>query len=127
MDKERVLAIAKEIYKQLFWSVTQSEVWSWGLSKTVATIRNNMATLGLRVSGAVFKGWVYVSLNEAADTYTINLVTVRGVTKQTLTDIYCDNVGITIDRLVERDPKWTTEQYKRKQQADTRKKLMSHI
>ena len=123
MTPKEVMAIATTINGQIGWTASISVQWSWGVSKRQATIYKGMATLKLRVSGAIHKGWVLISLNQGTDTYEINLTDVRGTVKKTLEDVYCDQLGTTIDQLIERPAGMTTKEYAKVAMADTRKKL----
>lgn len=124
MDKEHVMKVAQTAHEQLFWSVNKWAYMSWGVSKRVAMVYNDMATLALRVSGLLHKGWVYISLNEGMDCYEVRLLNVaQDKVKQTLDEVYCDNLGEVIDGLVERDPGLTDEQYRSKALADSARKI----
>lgn len=123
MDETFVLNTAKTILSQIFWSLDKWAFFSWGVSQKVATVYNGMATLALRVTGAVHKGWVYISLNEGKDCYEVRLLNVSRQVKRTLEEVYCDNLGEVIDGLVERKPEWTDAQYQRKAYSDSRKKM----
>ena len=113
---------ANTIYKQLFISIDKYVYWSWGVSKRYYAEYEGMPTLMLRVSGAVHKGWVYISLNQGKDLYEVRTLNVRKVVKQTVTDCYDDNIGLIVDGLVERPSSWTDEQYKKHANADTQHK-----
>lgn len=124
MEQEFVLKIANEINRQIRCGVTTDMVMSWGVSKRMATVYNDMATLALRVSGVLHKGWVYVSLDEGRDCYTITLLspdkkTVVGVRDE----VYCEELGSVIDSLIERKTEWTDEEYKKLALADSERKL----
>lgn len=77
----------------------------------------------LRVSGAIHKGWVYISLNEGKDLYEVRTLNVRKNVKDTVIDCYDDNIGLIIDGLVERPENLTDVQYAKIANADTRRKL----
>jgi hypothetical protein len=96
------MAVATEIWRQIRAGVGVTVIMSWGLSKRVATEYNGMPALLMRVTGLQHKGWVYVCLNYATDTYEVYLVTVRGAVKRHLDEVYCDNLGEMLDRLIER-------------------------
>ena len=124
MDKEFIMATAKTIEQQILWSINKWEYLSWGISKKVAIEYEGMATLALRVSGAVHKGWVFISLNEGKDCYEVRLLNVaRTKVKRTLEEVYCDNLGEVLDGLIERKTEWTDEQYKNKGARDSAKKM----
>lgn len=123
MDKEEVLAIAETINQQIGLTANIIVQLTWGVSKRLATIYKGMATLKLRVSGAIHKGWVYISLNQGTDTYEITLTDVHGNIKNELTDIYFDQLGTLIDSLVERPANMTDNEYAKIAMADSKKKL----
>ena len=123
MEKEEVLAIANTINQQIGLTANIIVQLTWGVSKRLATIYKGMATLKLRVSGAVHKGWVYISLNQGTDTYEITLTDVHGNIKNELTDIYFDQLGTLIDSLVERPANMTDNEYAEIAMADSKKKL----
>lgn len=123
MEKEEVLAIANTINQQIGLTANIIVQLTWGVSKRLATIYKGMATLKLRVSGAIHKGWVYISLNQGTDTYEITLTDVHGNIKNELTDIYFDQLGTLIDSLVERPANMTDNEYAKIAMADSKKKL----
>ncbi len=123
MEKEEVLAIAETINQQIGFTANIIVQLTWGVSKRLATIYKGMATLKLRVSGAIHKGWVYISLNQGTDTYEITLTDVHGNIKKELTDIYFDQLGTLIDSLVERPSDKTDDEYAKIAMADSKKKM----
>ena len=124
MDKEFIMATAKTIEQQILWSINKFEYLSWGISKKAAIEYEGMATLALRVSGAVHKGWAFISLNEGKDCYEVRLLNVaRTKVKRTLEEVYCDNLGEVLDGLIERKTEWTDEQYKNKSARDSARKM----
>lgn len=124
MEKEFVLRIANEISRQIRCGVTTDVVLSWGVSKRTATVYNDRATLALRVSGVLHKGWVYVSLDEGRDCYVVTLLSVdKSRVVQTRDEVYCEELGSVIDCLVERKEEWTDEEYEKLAMADSEQKL----
>lgn len=104
---------------------SQSVFWSWGVSKKHFTEYNGMATLMLRVTGLYHKGWVYVSLNEGSDYYEVRLMNCQHKQKgEAHTDIFCEDLGNLIDRLVERGTT-SDEEYHKKAMADSERKMAS--
>lgn len=124
MEQEFVLKVANEINRQIRCSVRADIVISWGVSKRVATVYKDRATLALRVSGVLHDGWVYVSLDEGRDVY---IVTLLSADKRTVVkvhdEVYCEDLGGVIDSLVERNTEWTDEEYKKLAIADSERKL----
>lgn len=124
MEQEFVLKITNEINRQIRCSVTTDVVISWGVSKRMATVYNDMATLALRVSGVLHKGWVYVSLDEGRDVYIVTLLSADKKKVVSVHDeVYCEDLGGLIDSLVERKTEWTDEEYKKLALADSERKL----
>ena len=124
MDKEYVMSVANTILKQLFWSIDKWTYLSWGVSKRVAMVCNDMPTLALRVSGLVHKGWVYISLNEGSDTYEVRLLNVgQDKVKTVLEDIYCDNLGTVIGSLIEKPIGMDDKTYRHKALKDSERKI----
>lgn len=109
--KNQVLVIANEISNQIGWSANVCIQMSWGIEKRTALLYENMATLGLKVNGFLHKGWVYISLNEGSDTYEIRLLKGKKVIKL-VEDVYCDNLGIILDSLIEKETSTSDEDYK---------------
>ena len=124
MDKDFIMATARTAEQQILWSINKWEYMSWGVRQKAAIEYEGMATLALRVSGAVHKGWVYVSLNEGMDCYEVRLLNVaRTKVKRTLEEVYCDNLGEVLDGLIERKAEWTDAQYKDKAVRDSARKM----
>lgn len=120
---KEVIEKVNEIYKQLFLSIDRMVYWSWGVSKKVALIYKDMPTLAMKVSGALHKGWVYICLNEGADVYEVFLLNNRMREIKHLDEVYCDELGVTIDGLIERAPEISDKEYKEFAFADSEMKL----
>lgn len=123
MSTERIINVANETLRQLFWSIDGTVYWSWGVSKKVATKYKGMPTLAMNVSGALHKGWVYISLNEGRDVYEVFLFNKQMEEIKAVKDVYCDNLGSVIDGLIERAPEMSDEEYKAIAFADSEMKL----
>lgn len=120
MEQEFLMRIANEINRQIRCGVTMSVQMLWGVSKRIATIYKNRATLALRVSGVLHKGWVYISLDEGRDCYVITLLSSDKKKVVSVRDeVYCEELGSVIDNLVERKEEWTDEQYEKLAMADS--------
>lgn len=78
--------------------------WSWG-----ANGFKNMFNKALffKVQGHYHKGYVLITLN-AADLYDVRLYTTTGKVKDTLTDLFFDQLFDAIDEKVERIPEYTS-------------------
>lgn len=124
-----LLAIANETLVAITAGLENQMVFlSWGVSKMHYTEYEGMPTLMLRVSGVYHKGWVYVSLNEGVDYYEVRLMDVHKQMKKGTephTNIFCEDLGGLIDRLVERGTT-SEEEYSRLADADSRRKLLSN-
>ena len=128
MEQDFVLKIGNEIYRQIRCGVTMDGIMSWGVSKRIATVYNDMATLALRVSGVLHKGWVNVSLDEGRDVYIVTLLSADKKKVISVHDeVYCEDLGSLIDSLVERKTEWTDEEYKKLAMADSEQKILSEV
>ena len=124
MEQEFLMRIANEINRQIRCGLTMSVQMSWGVSKRIATIYENRATLALRVSGVLHKGWVYISLDEGRDCYVITLLSPDKKRVVSVRDeVYCEELGSVIDNLVERKEEWTDEEYEKLAMADSEQKM----
>lgn len=123
---EELAAIAKETFNTIKAGLESQWVYfSWGVSKMYYTEYEGMPTLMLRVSGVYHKGWVFVSLNEGVDYYEVRLMDVHKQLKkgtEPFTDIFCEDLGNLIDRLVERGMT-SEEEYRKLAAQDTNRKL----
>lgn len=104
--KEEVAAIAAECYRQITALTPMTVFFSWGVSKVRYTEYNGMASLVLTVNGFLHQGLVVVALDEGSDTYIVYCLddNLNEVAKEE--DVYFDQLGNIIDRMVERDPKF---------------------
>lgn len=124
MEQEFLIRVANEINRQIRCGVTMSVQMSWGVSKRIATIYENRATLALRVSGVLHKGWVYISLDEGRDCYVITRLSPDKKKVVSVRDeVYCEELGSVIDNLVERKEEWTDEEYEKLAMADSDQKM----
>lgn len=67
MEQEFLMRIANEINRQIRCGVTMGVQMSWGVSKRIAMIYENRATLALRVNGVLHKGWITSVYDEGRD------------------------------------------------------------
>ena len=124
MEREFLMKIANEINRQIRCGVTADVIMSWGISKRIATVYQDRATLALRVSGVLHKGWVYISLDEGRDCYVVTLLSAnKGKVIKVRDEVYCEELGSVIDNLVERNEEWTDDMYKKLAFADSERKL----
>ena len=104
--KEEVAAIAAECYRQITNLTPVSIFWSWGISKVQYLEYKGMATLVMRVNGLLHKGFVFVSLDEGSNTYTVFCLDDKLNEVKKEEDVYFDSLGNVIDALVEKDTKF---------------------
>lgn len=124
MEQEFLMRIANEISRQILCGVTADIVMSWGVSKRIATVYGDKATLALRVSGVLHKGWVYVSLDEGRDCYIVTLLSADKTKVISVRDeVYCEELGSVIDSLVERKENGRMMNIRNWLFADSRQKL----
>lgn len=124
MEQEFLMKIANEINRQIRCGVTADVIMSWGVSKRIATVYQDRATLALRVSGVLHKGWVYISLDEGRDCYVVTLLSAdKSKVIKVHHEVYCEELGSVIDNLVERKEEWTDDMYKELAFADSEMKL----
>ena len=102
-------------------------VMSWGVEKKYCTVFQEMPTLVLKVSALIFKGWVFISLNEGKDLYEVRLMKNRNECIKTLDEVYCDELGKTIDELIEKPASMAEDEYLQKAMADSDKKMSEVI
>ena len=122
---EQLKAVATTTLMKIKAGVSLWVYFSWGTDKLCFTEYNEMPTLMLRVSGVIHKGWVYVSLNEAQDLYEVRLLTYDyELQGEPHTEIFCEDLGPLIDRLVERGT-CTDEEYEERAMADSKAKCQA--
>ncbi|NDD83729.1 hypothetical protein EBZ38_05515 [bacterium] len=63
-----------------------------------------------RVRGRLFKGWVHIALN-FDDTYIVTFISTQGNIKETLENVYCDELTEKIDEFVETPKKSVSSIY----------------
>lgn len=126
MTNEFMLNVAKTIWNQIKASVESMWVlYSWGVSKKVYREYNGMATLALRVTGLLHKGWVYISYNEGKDLYEVRLMTTRHTLKngtKVYEEVYGEDLGGLIDSIVERG-NCSEDEYYKKAMKDSERKM----
>lgn len=104
---ERFREIVETINEQLLISAPINIQMSWGVSKKVGIMYENMCTLGIKVQGFLHNGWVYISYNEGLDEYEIRLMKLDSVGDKNqvlklIKGVFFDEMGDVVDRLVER-------------------------
>lgn len=99
---ERALYVIYEMRRQIMWSIDKWTFFSWGVKASQGILFHGMITFALNVNGAIHEGWVFISLNEGKDVYEVRLMNENFTQKGEMHECYCDNLGSTIDRMVDR-------------------------
>lgn len=107
---------AKHIAMTALCQINPRIFCSWGVEKKICVYVNDMPALGLLVNGFIHQGWVFIALNEGADTYEV-FTTKNAEVINHIDDVYCDMLTDTIDGMIERDPSWTDDEYTAKVNA----------
>ena len=123
MDMNTCIRVANTINEQIFGSIDKWTYFSWGVSKKIACYYEGKPSLKLRVSGLLHKGWVIISLDEGRDLYEVRLLNLKDNVKKVVNEVYCDELGYTIDTLVERPEAMNDEDYYKKAMADSKRKM----
>ncbi len=93
------MTVGQTIYSQLK-ATSVREMMCWGFCQPI-----DMGDgLKFKVSGLKFRGYIYVKYDEGADLYIVQLATIRKKewkVKLEIKDIFFDELGTTIDSLVE--------------------------
>lgn len=125
-----VARIAAEAWNTMLRIEGINVVGSWGVSKKYVLEYRDMPSLALQVDGTQFTGIVIISLNEGKDYYEVRLTEVNPLLlddnspiKQTVTDVFFDELGRTIDQLVERPLGMSDEDYNKISSAHTIKRF----
>lgn len=106
-----LVGIADTILHQIIAGVGISTYWSWGVANVGAAYFKDQPSLLLAVNGLLHKGLALVSYDDSSDTYVVRLFDKDGKETRCVSDLYCDNIGETLDSVVERDPEWSQEEY----------------
>ena len=106
MTDIEIMNVALVAQKQLLASVPANVVMSWGVTQFSCCEFEGMATLIVVVNGFLHKGPVFISYNKGNDLYEVR--TVKNHTKavevlMTADEVYCEDLGRVVDRLVEKD------------------------
>jgi len=112
--KDYCLSMANTILKSLFCSITPAMFCSWGVSKRTATFYKKMPALMLYVNGLIYKGAVVITYNEGVDYYECYFLDKKGEVIDSLQDICFDELGVLLDRRIERPEKMSDEEYRSK-------------
>jgi hypothetical protein len=77
--------------------------WSWGAN---GFANYNNKALKFKVQGHYHKGYVYIVLN-GMDLFDVYLTTTSGKIKETLNDVYLDQLFTLLDQKIEKLPQYT--------------------
>jgi hypothetical protein len=77
--------------------------WTWGAT-AFANYQNK--ALKFKVNGHLHKGHVYIVLN-GADLFDVYITTTKGKIKETLNDVYIDQLFTLLDAKVEKIPQYS--------------------
>jgi predicted secreted Zn-dependent protease len=110
MNKVTMLSVIQPLLEREFDAVETmlnlkhnvNTYWSWGVSK-VTNFLSNFQSKGLlmKVSGHHHKGYVLITLGWN-DTYTVHIISNKGVIKDKYEDVYFDMLVEIIDNRIER-------------------------
>ena len=82
---------------------------SWGID--LDSIESDETSLEFHVQGFVHTGNVRITYIEGADVFQVTLYGEDGELKETINDVYLDNLVSVIDEKVEKHPQTTTDEY----------------
>lgn len=82
---------------------------SWGID--LENLESDDTSLEFHVQGFVHTGNVRITYIEGADVFQVTLYGEDGELKETINDVYLDNLVSVIDEKVEKHPQTTTDEY----------------
>lgn len=82
---------------------------SWGID--LESMESDDTSLEFHVQGFVHTGNVRITYIEGADVFQVTLYDEDGELKETINDVYLDNLVSVIDEKVEKHPQTTTDEY----------------
>lgn len=82
---------------------------SWGID--LESLESDNTSLEFHVQGFVHTGNVRITYIEGADVFQVTLYGEDGELKETINDVYLDNLVSVIDEKVEKHPQTTTDEY----------------
>ena len=82
---------------------------SWGID--LEGLESDDTSLEFHVQGFVHTGNVRITYIEGADVFQVTLYGEDGELKETINDVYLDNLVSVIDEKVEKQPQTTTDEY----------------
>lgn len=110
LPAEYLKTVAQTIFQQTSAGVPAQVFMSWGVSEPAYTQFNEWPALTFLVNGLIFKGRVFVVLDEGRDVYMVYLLK-NGEKEPELVadDVFFDELGKVIDRHIEAGD--NTEEY----------------
>lgn len=107
--------VAKTIWTQILSTTDCNVVFSWGVMGMSACVASKdgmyMPALRIRVNALIHKGDVVVGLDMGTDTYSVALYEDGNMLGEWHEDVYFDELGRTIDELVEKPSSMTDDEY----------------
>ena len=82
---------------------------SWGID--LESLESDNTSLEFHVQGFIHTGNVRITYIEGADVFQVTLYGEDGELKETINDVYNDNLVSVIDEKVEKHPQTTTDEY----------------
>lgn len=82
---------------------------SWGID--LEGLESDDTSLEFHVQGFIHTGNVRITYIEGADVFQVTLYGEDGELKETINDVYLDNLVSVIDEKVEKQPQTTTDEY----------------
>lgn len=101
MNKDYVMRTAQTIKDQLLSFTPMPVFMSWGVSKFVATVFQELPALRIKVNGRLHAGYVVIALN-GSDYYEVYLLKEDDDNTKCVNEEVCfDELGDVIDRAIE--------------------------
>jgi hypothetical protein len=99
----------REMYLPDLMSLLKADIsvfWNWGAHNVLVDAKRGTKMFRMNVQGHHHKGHVYIFLN-GADLFDVYLTTIQGTIKNTVSDLYFDQLVDWIDEKVERIPEYS--------------------
>jgi len=85
--------------------------YSWGPRGFRATKFNGNPALEFRVQGIVHRGRVIIEYNQGADLFNVSTTNLKYVVRDSVSDVYVEDLSRVVDSLVERPNDWSADKY----------------
>lgn len=125
-----VARIAAEAWNTMLQFEGVNVLGSWGVREKYVLEYQGMPSLALDVDATQFAGMVIISLNEGTDYYEVRLIEIKPQlpiekmsVKNAITNIFFEDLGRTVDELIEHPQGMSDEEYAQIAMAHTIKKL----